>query len=120
MRNCSMWGLSGLVFLKWGRAPTSPKVEPRHNEKGDSHEIPTFRQLRTPGFGGSTRHNDLRRRMGLGFGQGRSAQGVRRLSRGGGEFHRHRQLLHKRDERIVSRRVYEGPSPEHGASHEIL
>ena len=38
----------------------------------------------------------------------------------GGEFHRHRQLVHQGDERIVSRRVYEGPSPEHGAGHEIL
>ena len=38
----------------------------------------------------------------------------------GWKFHRHRQLLHKRDERIVSRRVYEGPSPEHGDGHEIL
>src|ERR1700745_3435154 len=55
-------------------------------EKEISHEIPTFGQLRTPGFGGGARHNDLRRRMGLGFSQGRSAQGVRRLSRGRGNF----------------------------------
>src|ERR1700688_4942445 len=57
--------------------------------------------------------------MGLGFSQGRSTQSVRRLSRGRGQFHRHRQLLHERDERIVSRRVYEGPSREHGAGYEI-
>src|ERR1700757_4648855 len=89
-------------------------------EKEISHEIPTFGQLRTPGFGGGARHNDLRRRMGLGFSQGRSTQGVRRLSRGRGQFHRRRQLLYKRDERIVSRRVYQGRSPERGAGHEIL
>src|SRR5260370_17488957 len=28
------------------------------NGKGDSHAIPTFGQLRTPGFGGGARHND--------------------------------------------------------------
>ena len=45
---------------------------------------------------------------GWGFSQGRSTQGVRRLSRGRRQFHRYRELLHQRDERIVSRRVYEG------------
>src|ERR1700719_2064979 len=35
------------------------------------------------------------------------------------QFHRHRELLHQRDERIVSRRVYGGPSPECGPGHEI-
>jgi aryl-alcohol dehydrogenase-like predicted oxidoreductase len=37
----------------------------------------------------------------------------------GGNFINTANFYTKRDERIVSRRVYEGPSPERGAGHEI-
>src|SRR5471030_3415854 len=41
------------------------------------------------------------------------------LSARPGAIHRHCQHLHERDQRIVPRRVYGGPSPERSACHEI-
>ena len=59
---------------------------------GTSYAIQTFRQQRGSSFRSSAWHHDLWRGLGLGFSQGRSTQGVRRLSRGRGQFHRHRNF----------------------------
>src|SRR5580704_552990 len=47
------------------------------------------------------------------------AEGIRCFPRGWGQFYRYRQPLHKRDQRIVPRRVYPGPPPEPRDGHEI-